>query len=91
MREGSFRCFLIDSNLCFWYADGMKNIIQFYVHKGDKYYVAQGVDFPVVTQAESLDELAKNIKEAVECHFGEEKTKEFSTPVMVNFALPTMA
>jgi len=55
----------------------MKSIIQFYVHKGDKYYVAQGVDFPVVTQAESLDELAKNIKEAVELQLEGENPADF--------------
>jgi predicted RNase H-like HicB family nuclease len=44
----------------------MKNIIQFHIYKGEKYYVAQGVDLPVVTQGKTLDELANNIKEAVE-------------------------
>ena len=43
----------------------MKKIIQFHIYKGDKHYVAQGVDLPVVTQGETLDELAKNIQEAV--------------------------
>lgn len=46
----------------------MKNIIQFYINKGEKYYVAQGVDLPIVTQGKTLDELMKNIKEAVELH-----------------------
>ena len=46
----------------------MKNIIQFYINKGENYYVAQGVDLPVVTQGKTLDELMKNIKEAVELH-----------------------
>jgi len=46
----------------------MKNIIQFYINKGEKYYVVQGIDLPVVTQGKTLDELMKNIKEAVELH-----------------------
>jgi len=46
----------------------MKNIIQLYINKGEKYYVAQGIDLPVVTQGKTLDELMKNIKEAVELH-----------------------
>ncbi len=54
----------------------MKNIIQFHIHKGEKYYVAQGVDFPVVTQAKTLDELAKNIKEAVELHLEDQDLSE---------------
>lgn len=43
----------------------MKKIIQFQISKGDKYYTAEGVGFPVVTQAETLDELTLNICEAV--------------------------
>ena len=46
----------------------MKSIIQFHVYKGDKYFVASGVDVPVVTQGATLDEVVKNIKEAVELH-----------------------
>ena len=46
----------------------MKHIIEVYVSKGDKYYVAEGVDLPIVTQGKTLDELVKNIKEAIELH-----------------------
>lgn len=46
----------------------MKHIIQVYVSKGDKYYVAEGVDLPIVTQGKTLDELVENIKEAIELH-----------------------
>lgn len=51
-----------------WY-NPMKNIIQFHIYKGEKYYVAEGVDLPVVTQGKTLDELMENIKEAAELHF----------------------
>jgi len=44
----------------------MKNIVQIHIYKGEKYYIAEGVDLPIVTQAKTLDELVKNIKEAVE-------------------------
>lgn len=44
----------------------MKNIIQFHIYKGEKYYVAQGIDLPVVTQGKTLDQLSENIREAVE-------------------------
>jgi len=68
------------------------NIVQFYIQIAPEGgYTAQAVGYSIYTQGETLDETVQNIKEAVECHFGEEKTKEFSTPVMVNFALPTMA
>ena len=51
----------------------MKSIIQFRINKGAEYYVAEGIDVPVVTQALTLDELAKNIQEATElCFEGED-------------------
>src|SRR3989338_7122259 len=41
----------------------MKHIIQFRISKGeDGYYVAEGLDIPAVTQAKTLDKLAKNIQ-----------------------------
>lgn len=43
----------------------MRKIIQFQIYRGDKQYVAEGVNVPVVTQAPTLDELNTNIKEAV--------------------------
>ena len=43
----------------------MKNSISFTIFKGDKYYVAEGVGVPVVTQGKTLDELSRNILEAV--------------------------
>ena len=50
----------------------MKRIIQFHISKGDKYYVAEGIDLPVVTQGKTLDELVANIKEATELHLSGE-------------------
>ena len=44
---------------------GMKRIIQVRVFRGDKYYVAECFDLPVVTQATTLDELMSNVKEAI--------------------------
>jgi len=46
----------------------MGHIIQFQVYKGDKQYVASGVDLPIVTQAKTLDKLVQNLKEAVALH-----------------------
>ena len=50
----------------------MKKIIQVHIHKGEKYYVAECLDLPVVTQAETLDELADNLKEALALHLEDE-------------------
>ena len=43
----------------------MKNIIQIHIYKGDKYFIAEGIDLPVVTQGKTLDELTENLKEAI--------------------------
>ena len=47
----------------------MKHIIQFHICKGERQYVAEGVDLPVVTQGKTLDELVVNIQEAVNVQF----------------------
>lgn len=55
----------------------MKHIIQFHIFKGEKYYIAQGIDLPVVTQAKTLDELIKNLKEAIELQLEGENLADF--------------
>ena len=70
----------------------MKNIIQYRIFKSDTYYVAEGIDLPVVTQGETLDELAKNIQEATELCLEGEDPADFglspSPSVLINFELP---
>ncbi len=70
----------------------MKRIIQFHISKGDKFYIAEGIDLPIVTQAKTLDELAENIKEAVELHLEGENLADFNIApnpsVLMNFELP---
>ncbi len=71
----------------------MKHIVQFTISKGEEYYVAEGVNFPAVTQGKTLDELVKNIKEAVELGLEGENPADFgltpSPSVLVNFELET--
>ena len=55
----------------------MKRIIQFHISKGERYYVAEGVDLPVVTQGETLDVLVANIKEATELQLSGEDLADF--------------
>lgn len=43
----------------------MKKTIQVHIYKGEKYYIAECLDLPVVTQGKTLDELILNLKEAV--------------------------
>lgn len=69
----------------------MKNIIQFNIYKGDEYYVAQGVDLPVVTQGKTLDKLTANLKEAIQLHLEGENLADFdlapNPSVLVNMEL----
>jgi len=73
----------------------MKTIIQFTIQKGEKYYTAHASDFPIFTQAETLDELIKNIGEAVELHFSNENPEESGLmknhSLLVNFEIPKYA
>jgi predicted RNase H-like HicB family nuclease len=55
----------------------MKKIIQVHVFKGEKYYIAECIDLPVVTQGKTLDELVANLKEAVELHLEGENLTEY--------------
>lgn len=55
----------------------MKKFIQFHIFKGEKYYVAECTDLPIVTQAKTLDELTANIKEALELHLEGENLAEY--------------
>ncbi len=72
----------------------MRSIIQFKIEKGDKYYVAQGVDLPIVTQAKTLDKLAANINEALALHLGHENLAKLGLSprpsVLANFELPRL-
>jgi predicted RNase H-like HicB family nuclease len=69
----------------------MRSIIQFDIQKGDKYYVASGIGLSIVTQAKTLDELSKNIKEAVELHLENESFSDLgitkNPSILVNFEL----
>lgn len=78
-----------------WYNKQMKSIIQFKISQSEDAYVAEGVDLAIVTSATTLDELVKNISEAVELHFeGEdESTFEFTAKpsILLNYELPQYA
>lgn len=69
----------------------MRKIIQVRVYKGEKYYVAECIDLPVVTQGETLDETVENIKEAIELHLEDEDLTELDISsdysVLVNMEL----
>ena len=54
----------------------MKRTIQVRIFRGEKQYVAECLDLPVVTEAATLDELAANIREAIALHLEGEDLAE---------------
>jgi predicted RNase H-like HicB family nuclease len=46
----------------------MRTILHFHISKEDNSYSASCVEYAIVTQADSLDELVENIQEATELH-----------------------
>lgn len=71
----------------------MRKIIQVRVYMGDRYYVAERLDLPVVTQGKTLDEVVQNIREAIELHLeGEDLgeldiSRDFS--ILVSLEVPS--
>ncbi|HVA81708.1 MAG TPA: hypothetical protein VNF29_12350 [Candidatus Binataceae bacterium] len=55
----------------------MKKTIQVRISRGDKFYVAECLDLPVVTQAVTLDELAVNLREAIALQLDGEDPADF--------------
>lgn len=70
----------------------MKKIIQVKIFKGEKYYVAECLDLPVVTQGKTLDEVVENINEAISLHLEGEDLREWDIlpefSILVNLELP---
>ena len=58
----------------------MKKILQVKIYRGEKYYVAESMDLPVVSQGKTLDEAVANIKEAIYLHL-EGEDLEARSPV----------
>jgi predicted RNase H-like HicB family nuclease len=54
----------------------MKRTIQVRITKGERQFVAECLDLPIVTQAVTLDELALNIREAIGLHLDGEDLAE---------------
>ena len=73
----------------------MRRIIQVKIYKGEKYYVAECLDLPVVSQGKTLDEVVANIKEAIELHLEGEDLKELEIfpdySILINLELPAYA
>ncbi|OGU58579.1 MAG: hypothetical protein A2X64_04980 [Ignavibacteria bacterium GWF2_33_9] len=55
----------------------MKRIINFQISKGEKFYTANCVELPIVTQGLTLEETIENIKEALSLHLEDEDLSRF--------------
>lgn len=72
----------------------MSNLIQFQINKEDVGYSAFAINFSIVTQAETLDELQYNIREATELFLEDDKNEEKSfseASIFMNYELPIFA
>ena len=54
----------------------MKHTIQVRIYRGERQYVAECLDLPIVTEAPTLDELTANIREAISLHLDGENLEE---------------
>jgi predicted RNase H-like HicB family nuclease len=54
----------------------MKRIIQARIYKGERYYVGEALDIPVVTQGGTLDEVTENLRDAIGLHLEGEDLAE---------------
>jgi predicted RNase H-like HicB family nuclease len=54
-----------------------KHVIKAFVYKGEKYYVAECLEIPVVTQGKTLEEVLRNLQEAVSLHIEGKDLREY--------------
>ena len=73
----------------------MKRTIQVRIFRGEQQYVAECLDLPVVTQAPTLDELARNIQEVVALHLEGEDLADLgiapNPTILASFELDAVA
>ena len=53
-----------------------RRTIQVRIFRGEKKYVADCMDLPVVTQGDTLDEVVANVREAIALHLEDENLAE---------------
>ena len=69
----------------------MKKIIQVRIYRGEKHFVAECLDLPVVSQGRTIDEAAKNIREAIDLHLEGENLEDWDIlpdfSILANFEI----
>ncbi len=64
----------------------LQHTIKAFIRKGEKYYIAECLEVPVVTQGKTLDEVVANLKEAVALHLEGEDLEQLglaSNPTLI--------
>jgi len=64
----------------------MRKVIQISIYKGEKYFVAEGVNIPIVTQGKTYDELFYNLQEAISLFLEDEDLSKYdiqSNPAII--------
>ncbi|MBM4137163.1 MAG: type II toxin-antitoxin system HicB family antitoxin [Nitrospira sp.] len=54
----------------------LQHTIKAFIRKGEKYYIAECLEIPVVTQGKTLDEAVANLKDAVALHIEGENLEQ---------------
>ena len=54
----------------------LQHTIKAFVRRGEKFYVAECLEIPVVTQGKTIDEVVLNLREAVALHLEGENLEE---------------
>ena len=54
----------------------LQHTIKAFIRKGEKYYVAECLEIPVVTQGKTIDEVVTKLKDAVALHLAGENLAE---------------
>ena len=60
--------------------EALQHTIKAFIRKGEKYYVAECLEIPVVTQGKTLDEAVANLREAVALHLEGEDLEQLGLP-----------
>jgi len=55
----------------------MRHTIKAFIHKGEKFYIAECLELAVVTQGKTLDETIANLRQAVALHLEGENPADF--------------
>ncbi len=69
----------------------MKRIVQMRIYKGEKLYVAECLDLPVVSHGKTIEEAARNIRDAIDLHLEGENLEDWDIlpefSILANFEI----